>query len=179
MAAAVPPPQPLCPARPGGSGGQGGSLMGGESLPNRRCPPAAGTARPPHGASGRAPRGSFPHARGQRPRRTPVTAASSPLFTSVFSTLITRFIAFARGKPGDGDAGEDPPLQPPHCPGEGDMELSRACLHKHLAPAGFGAARGRAEPPGGAGGRCPTARPRGAASACCTNATSSSGGGKK
>lgn len=135
--AAIPPPQPLCP---GGSGGQGASPKGGESLLNRRGP---------HRASGRALRAPSLIPGGQRPRRTPVTAASSPLFTSVFSTLITRFIAFARGKPGDGGAGEDPPRQPPHCPGEGRPQSSAGA-----APTSTGfrqdLGRGGAEPGSGA-----------------------------
>lgn len=154
--------------------------MGGESLPNCRCPPAAGTAGTPHRASGRALRGSFAHPRGCR---TPVTAASSPLFTSVFSSLITRFIAFARGKPGDGGAGEDPPRQPPHCPGEGGTQSPagaaptstwfRQELGRGGAESGPGAPGGRPE------GAAPQPALEGRLQRAAQNAVSSSGGGGK
>lgn len=101
------------------------------------------------GASGRVLRSSASLPGGRRPWRAAVTATSSPLFTSVFSSLITRFIAFARGKPGDGGAGEDPPRQPPprsaplrSARGGGETRLSRDLPLAAWFPAGFRARRG-------------------------------------
>lgn len=137
-------------------------------------------------ASGRALRGSVSLPRRRRPRRTAVTAASSSLFTSVFSSLITRFIAFARGKPGDGGAGEDPPRKPPPRsaplrsapPGRGGGGTAQPGLPPHRlvfsrisdgegrsrSPEAAGTRRragpaGRGSPRGGAGGALPGSPP--------------------
>lgn len=110
----------------------------------------------PRGGRCGAPR---PFPGGRRPRRPAVTATSSPLFTSVFSSLITRFIAFARGKPGDGGAGEDPPRKPPlpaAPPGGGGGELAAQPGLPPHRPA-FSRVSGGAERVSG-GGRDP--RPR-------------------
>lgn len=137
---------------------------------------AAGTLTEPRGGHDEVP---FLIPGGQRPRRTPVTAASSPLFTSVFSSLITRFIAFARGKPGDGGAGEDAPRQPQHRPGEGGTQSSAGAAPTNTW-FGQDLGRGGAEPGPGAPRRAlPHSPPSGAASARCTNAISSGGEGKK
>lgn len=173
------------------------------SIPFCRGPSAAGSAGRPSpgpragccGAPSRFPGENRPHC-------SAVITASSPLFTSVFSTLITRFIAFAWGKPGDGGAGDDPSPQAPAAlrtargkrgghssagtsphrlvfsrisGGKGRSRSPQAAGTRHHAePTG----RGR-EPRGEPSGYSPAARPQGAAAPCCTNAICASGGEKK
>lgn len=99
-----------------------------------------------------------------RPRCSAVTAASSPLFTSVFSTLITRFIAFAWGKPGDGGAGDDPPRKPPPRsapPGEREGGTAQPRLPPHrLLFSRISGGKGRSGSPLAAG-TCRHAEPEG------------------
>lgn len=119
---------------------------------------AAGTLTEPRGGHCEVP---FLIPGGQRPRRTPVTAASSPLFTSVFSSLITRFIAFARGKPGDGGAGEDAPRQPRTARGRGARRAQPGLPPPTPGLGRIWGGEGPSRAPEPPGGRCPTARPQG------------------
>lgn len=134
-----------------------------------------------------------------RPRRTAVTATSSPLFTSVFSSLITGFIAFAWGKPGDSGAGEDPLRNapaalrsaPPWAGEEGTHGAQPGLPPPSRVASRISGGEGRSRSPGadgtrrclgsgeslGAGGgrgqpmgRCLQAHSRGPASSCCTSA---------